>query len=214
MVAGYLIKDSYSNWLESPISTTITTYPIDDLDFPTVTVCPPKGSNTALNFDLMKVDNDSFTQQDREDLEEAVFTNIVKPAHDNYIRTLLATANPANTRIMFEGSLSTPKPDDEGVFVVRMWNNSGTHQSPWFTEKYREDYYKEDQYHRVVLEYPNDIDQKVGNGSLEIQQEVDTTTEEGWKEKVRIKTRLEKFKLFTEEKKPGSKLTLGWSDTP
>ena len=49
-----------------------------------------------------------------------------------------------------------------------MWNNSGMFQTPWFGEKYREEYYKEDRNHRVVLEFPNDIDKQVGSGSLVI----------------------------------------------
>ena len=40
--AIYLIHDSYSDWQESPIATTISTHPIAELDFPTVTVCPPR----------------------------------------------------------------------------------------------------------------------------------------------------------------------------
>ena len=199
-MAGYLIKDSYSDWLASPISTIITTHPIDDLDFPTVTVCPPKGSYTALNYDLMKADNNSLTQQDREDLNEAVFRNIIEPLHADYVRTLLATANPANTRIMYEGYQSTPKTDEQTGFEVRMCKNNGRHKTPWFGETYREDYYKEDKYHRVILELPNDIDKKVGRGSLEIQLKVDTREEEGWKEEVNVKWRPEKYKHFTDKK--------------
>ena len=199
-MAGRLIKDSYSNWHASPISTTITTHPIDDLDFPTVTVCPPKGSDTSLNYDLMKADNNSLTEQDRQNLKDAVFRNIIKPSHDAYVRTFLATANPANTRIIFEGFQSTPYPDQEGGFELRMWNNSGTYQTPWFGEEYIEDYYKEDKNHKVVLEFPDDIDKKVGSGFLAIQLEVDTREEEGWKEEVKVKTRPEKFKFFTEQK--------------
>ena len=30
---------------------------------------------------------------------------------------------------------------------MRMWNNSGTYQTPWFGEKYREGNDKEDKYH-------------------------------------------------------------------
>ena len=47
--AIYTINNSYEEWQESPVSTTITTHPITELEFPTVTVCPPRGSNTALN---------------------------------------------------------------------------------------------------------------------------------------------------------------------
>ena len=58
--AGVLIHSSYSQWQESPIATTITTHPLDNLDFPIVTVCPPKGSNTALFADLVRFDNTSL----------------------------------------------------------------------------------------------------------------------------------------------------------
>ena len=68
--AGFLINKSYSGWQESPISTSISTHPIADLDLPTVTVCPPKGSRTALYYDLMKADNNSLTEENREELKE------------------------------------------------------------------------------------------------------------------------------------------------
>ena len=49
-VAGYLITSSLQDWEKSPISTTITTHPIREAPFPRVAVCPPKGTNTALNL--------------------------------------------------------------------------------------------------------------------------------------------------------------------
>ena len=81
-----------------------------------------------------------------------------------------------------------------------MWKNSGTHQTPWFKENYREHYYKEDKYQRVLLEYSNHIDKQVRSGFLEIQLEVDTREEKGWEEEVTVKTRPEKFKFLTEKK--------------
>ena len=49
-VAISMISSSYKEWQESPVSTTISTHPITELEFPSVTVCPPWGSNTALNY--------------------------------------------------------------------------------------------------------------------------------------------------------------------
>ena len=46
-VAALVINQSYNEWNESPISTTITTQKMTGLDFPDVTVCPPRGSITA-----------------------------------------------------------------------------------------------------------------------------------------------------------------------
>ena len=68
-IAMYMITSSYKEWQESPVSTTITTHPITELDFPTVTVCPPRGSNTALNHLLEKVNEVLAVKLTREDVE-------------------------------------------------------------------------------------------------------------------------------------------------
>ena len=61
--AIYMIWESFENWRENPISTTVNTKPIADLTFPNVTVCPPKGLYLNLNHDIEKsekltIDND------------------------------------------------------------------------------------------------------------------------------------------------------------
>ena len=40
--AVVIIYQSFSSWAVSPVSTTIETLPITELDFPSVTVCPPR----------------------------------------------------------------------------------------------------------------------------------------------------------------------------
>ena len=58
--SAYLIGNSYSQWIESPVSTVVTTKPISDLEFPEVTVCPPRGSNTVLNHVLKKMEDEKL----------------------------------------------------------------------------------------------------------------------------------------------------------
>ena len=53
IIAFCLINDSFDSWNESPFITTVETLPILDAPFPVVTVCPPKGTNTLLNYDIM-----------------------------------------------------------------------------------------------------------------------------------------------------------------
>ena len=101
--AGYLINSASSDWQASPISTSISTHPIADLDFPTVTVCPPKGSHTALNYDLMKAENHSFTIKDRDALKQSVYGDIIEPSHREHMRHMQATVNPDNIRKTYEG---------------------------------------------------------------------------------------------------------------
>ena len=63
--AGYLIQSSFSDWRESPIASSVSTHSIADLEFPTVTVCPPEGSNTALNYDLLRLRNRTLTKEEK-----------------------------------------------------------------------------------------------------------------------------------------------------
>ena len=55
--ASYLIYESFQDWTDNPISTTIETKPITEITFPKVTVCPPKNTYTDLNYDLMMIEN-------------------------------------------------------------------------------------------------------------------------------------------------------------
>ena len=68
----YLISSSYIEWTESPVSSTTTTRPIDELKFPEVTVCPPKGSNTVLNQALNQVNDEKMTPELRERFKKKV----------------------------------------------------------------------------------------------------------------------------------------------
>ena len=69
-VAVYLISSSYVEWTESPVSSTTITSPIDELQFPEVTVCPPKGSNTVLNQVLSQVKKEKMTPELRKRLKK------------------------------------------------------------------------------------------------------------------------------------------------
>ena len=68
--AGLLINNAYIQWGSSPIATTISTHSIATLPFPEVIVCPPKGSNTALNHDLVKVGG---RNENKEQVKDAIF---------------------------------------------------------------------------------------------------------------------------------------------
>ena len=68
--AAILIGKSYQDWQENPIATSITTHPIDDLDFPSVTICPPRDSNTALYHDLVKAGNGTLSDENKKNIEK------------------------------------------------------------------------------------------------------------------------------------------------
>ena len=108
--AGYLIGKSYLEWQESPIATSISTHPIEDLDFPVVTVCPPKDTNTALYHDLVKAGNGTLSDQNKNTLKEAAFEIFMKRGHKEYVKKMVATSNKGNMDQVYQGFHSLPKP--------------------------------------------------------------------------------------------------------
>ena len=87
---------SYVDWQASPIATSISTHPISELDFPTVTVCPPEGSNTALNYDLARARNITLTKRDRESLINATRNILIDQPSQDFVhiaRSLLSEEN-------------------------------------------------------------------------------------------------------------------------
>ena len=119
--AGYLISKSYSEWQSSPVSTSISTHPLDDLDFPSVAVCPPENSNTALNYDLLRAANHSFSKEDRERLIDAIWESFITEDHRSFADEMLAALNP-NVLEVYSGLQSIPTPYNYGYEIV-VWNS-------------------------------------------------------------------------------------------
>ena len=90
--AIWMITDSYKDWQESPVSTTITTHPINELQFPEVTICPPRESNTVINQALRKVKNTNLTKVEREDLID-ISKQVFFKSHAIQMTELLSTEN-------------------------------------------------------------------------------------------------------------------------
>ena len=157
--AGFLIGNSYHEWLESPILTTITTHPLDDLDFPAVTVCPPQGSNTALNFDLMQMNNSkgSFSEQQQKKLRDVIRESLVEKPHQDFAKRMLAATQKANLRKTFKGHFSVTKPYGKSGEELRLWDTNGTIESENFKGNFSESSYKTDRDVHVVLELPDDF---------------------------------------------------------
>ena len=68
--AGVIIYQSFQSWADSPVKTTIETLPITEITFPKVTVCPPKNTNTDLNYDLMMTENMTLDNDTRNELRD------------------------------------------------------------------------------------------------------------------------------------------------
>ena len=122
-----MITSSYKEWQESPGSTTITTYPITELKFPTVSVCPPRGSNTALNHLLEKVKDVKFDKKEKQDLldiSKEVFLEIPNKRQGELVSRLLTREN---IRSIVNGQSSMPEFDeDQGSIILRSSEPQGS----------------------------------------------------------------------------------------
>ena len=119
MSACLLITKSEIEWHKTPITTTITTQALKNLPFPIVTVCPKKKSNTALNYDLMRLDNKTLTENQTQFLREAV-RDAIFHQQQQHIKNQLDAVNSANLKSMFEGYQSVPKPYGVNGYEIRM----------------------------------------------------------------------------------------------
>ena len=80
--AEFLIQQSFTSWANSPISTTIETLPISELEFPNVTVCPPRNSFTNLNHDLVRSRKIIFDEGKRKELSNIVHDAVFEANYD------------------------------------------------------------------------------------------------------------------------------------
>ena len=80
-----LIAEAFHSWQLSPIITSVDTQPIGKVTFPEITICPPKGSNTALNIDLLALEKVQLTEVERENLVSSTVTDLYSRSIDRFI---------------------------------------------------------------------------------------------------------------------------------
>ena len=141
--AFYLINDSYTNWEASPIATSISTHPISELDFPTITVCPPEGSNTALNYDLVRAQNITLTEKDRDSLLTRTTQILIDKPSEEFVRVARSLLSEENILDIFESTPTSIYPMANNHFnhntpSYEIWTSklNGSYKTPWFGENY------------------------------------------------------------------------------
>ena len=94
LTAGYLIQTSFNNWKYSPISTTIETLSINEITFPNVTVCPPKGSYLNLNHDIKEADRIEIDEETRKKLLDRAITTLQDKSYEELMKNLSKVEDP------------------------------------------------------------------------------------------------------------------------
>ena len=165
--AAFLISSSYTEWQDDPFSTAITTHSISDLDFPMVTVCPPKDTNTALNHGLMHA-GDYLSKTQREQLNNITRRLFILEPFTEFAKTMVDVANPGNLRMICERKQSVPKPFQTEGLEVKLSGRSGKITSPQNISRGVSGNVS----NHYILKL-NNLRDILGNGTLVIQMEVE-----------------------------------------
>ena len=86
--AAVIIYQSFESWAESPVKTTIETKAITEINFPKVTVCPPKNTYTDLNYDLMMAENMTLDNDTRNEMANFAVELLYDHLHDVHMKNL------------------------------------------------------------------------------------------------------------------------------
>ena len=160
-----MITNAYLEWHESPVSTTITTHPITELGFPAVTVCPPRGSNTAVNHLLEKVKYINYTKEERQRLlnvSRKVFFETPTKVHAEQMVELLSGGN---MRSIVNEQASVPEIGQSGLITIRSSELEGSFSTPGFGDpEYRGEFYSTHRSFHYVLDLPDSTGEIVGKG--------------------------------------------------
>ena len=160
LTAAFLIQRSFSDWEENPFSTSIETYPISKALYPRVTVCPPVGTNTALNNDLVKADIATLDQEKRDELIKLAGLLLQEEEIATIIKVENSFEEEGKYRNWYEGYSRVTLPYVEfGTQQYRPFTSktSGSITTPWFQEKFSAERFMNKAQYIYYIRVPDNI---------------------------------------------------------
>ena len=108
VIAGFvgsyiMISISVGSWTDNQVSTTVQTLPISGVTIPRVTVCPPKGTFTNLNYDLVMADSLSLDGATKDLLTQEAVRLIENAAYQGTFNNFTAFREKNRYRNLFLG---------------------------------------------------------------------------------------------------------------
>ena len=180
-MAFYIIQYSFEGWALSPIITTVETLPISKVRFPIVTICPPKDTNTALNYDIrssINVTLDNVTRFEAIKETKGVIYKSILSGHvkdnENW------QEDEDEVKKIFDGETELPMQLVNGTakytdeMIVRTSGMLGSVRSPNYQEPFDVDRYDFEAKFRYQIEIEKDI-----SPNTMIELKIDLDTKEG-----------------------------------
>lgn len=136
--AFYLIYNALKSYQESPIMTTLETFPIAEAKFPKVTVCPPKGTLTNMNYDLTKVGGKSMSGDDKEEFVKVVTDLIIDQEIQDIVEQDSSYKMENKYKSWFHGftQFELPQFKQKESFIIFSTENSSAIETPYYGQNY------------------------------------------------------------------------------
>ena len=137
-LAVYQIDSTFKTWDQNPVSTDIEVLPISGMKLPGITVCPPKGSHTGLNYDLIRAKNITLTTKDRQEMiNYAVDQLIIKEAevYKGFHETFIEEKRQRNW-LNGISYITLPGPQEYTFITTAL---SGSVRTPLFGKKFNQE---------------------------------------------------------------------------
>ena len=142
--SGYLIWNSVDNWQKNPVATTISTHPIEMVTFPRVYVCPPKGTYTNLNYDIVENSNKLLSNDQVANLTSFINELTYKGEQEHALNDIDSFVEENKFYNWYSGMSTVTKPfyvprfgQPSQVISHRTSRTSGFIQSPYFGQKFQ-----------------------------------------------------------------------------
>ena len=181
-----MITNSYNDWQDSPVSTTITTHPIEKLEFPSVTVCPPRGSNTALNQVLAKVKDVNFTKELRQMLITKASEVFLLDQTKRQAESLAHLLSPDNIRSIANKQASITEIDkDRNMITMKSKESEGIFSTPGF-DNCNKDFFRQPLSLHYVIEFPKKLEDLVGDAKLMVSVQTNDQWNFSWNSKMQL----------------------------
>ena len=140
----------------------------------TVTVCPPRGSNTALNHLLEKVKDVNFDEKERQELKDILWETFIEIPNKKQARDIVEPLNNENMRSLINNKASFPENEGQKTITLKSSELEGNFRSPGFGDpEYKGDFYSKYKTIHYVLDLPGNILELVGKGSLVISAQIE-----------------------------------------
>ena len=142
--ATYLIFESFDNWKEKPITTTIETLPISELTLPNVTVCPPRGLFLNLNHDIKESENITLNKDLRKELLDYALDVILDQYYNEAMANLSKIQDPDRYYNWYHGYTFLRYPHynykvNQLKYYVDTAAASGNMTTPYFSDNFNAD---------------------------------------------------------------------------